>query len=164
MHGATFTGGNSGVSDGLKAVAGVGGVDFRASQTGNLSGNVSGSVGSVTGAVGSVTGAVASVTGAVGSVTGSVGSLAAQAQTDVKAQVVAALNTDTYTEPGQGAPGLTVTLAAKINYLYKAWRNRSAQTATEYRLYNDAETVVDQKAATSDDATTLIRQEVVSGP
>jgi len=40
--------------------------------TGNLTGNVSGSVGSVTGAVGSVTGAVGSVTGAVGSVTAGV--------------------------------------------------------------------------------------------
>jgi hypothetical protein len=36
--------------------------------TGNITGNLSGSVGSVTGAVGSVTGAVGSVTGAVGSV------------------------------------------------------------------------------------------------
>jgi len=43
--------------------------------TGNITGNLSGSVGSVTGAVGSVTGAVGSVTGAVGSVTGAVGSV-----------------------------------------------------------------------------------------
>ncbi len=41
--------------------------------TGNITGNLSGSVGSVSGAVGSVTGAVGSVTGAVGSVTGNVG-------------------------------------------------------------------------------------------
>lgn len=43
--------------------------------TGNINGNLSGSVGSVTGAVGSVAGAVGSVTGAVGSVTGAVGSV-----------------------------------------------------------------------------------------
>jgi hypothetical protein len=43
------------------------------SVTGNVGGNVTGSVGSVVGAVGSVTGAVGSVTGAVGSVTGNVG-------------------------------------------------------------------------------------------
>ncbi len=43
--------------------------------TGNITGNLSGSVGSVSGAVGSVTGAVGSVTGAVGSVTGAVGSV-----------------------------------------------------------------------------------------
>lgn len=40
--------------------------------TGNVTGNLSGSVGSVTGPVGSVTGAVGSVTGAVGSLSGSV--------------------------------------------------------------------------------------------
>ncbi len=45
--------------------------------TSNITGNLSGSVGSVTGAVGSVTGAVGSVTGAVGSVTGAVGSVTA---------------------------------------------------------------------------------------
>lgn len=72
MHGAVITGGTAGVSDGMKLVAGTGGVDLRANQTGNLTGNVSGSVGSVTGAVGSVTGAVGSVTGAVGSVTANV--------------------------------------------------------------------------------------------
>lgn len=53
------------------------GYSLSASQTfnviGNITGNLSGSVGSVTGAVGSVTGAVGSVTGAVGSVTGNVG-------------------------------------------------------------------------------------------
>jgi len=48
-----------------------------ASVTGNVGGNVVGSVGSVTGAVGSVTGTVGSVTGNVGgNVTGSVGSVA----------------------------------------------------------------------------------------
>jgi len=75
MHGLLSTGGNGGVSDGVKAAAGTGGVDFRANQTGSITGNLSGSVGSVTGAVGSVTGAVGSVTGAVGSVTGAVGSV-----------------------------------------------------------------------------------------
>lgn len=59
----------------LTATTGLG------NQTANITGNLSGSVGSVTGAVGSVTGnvggnvagSVASVTGAVGSVTGNVG-------------------------------------------------------------------------------------------
>lgn len=94
-HGVVITGGNGGTSDGMKLVAGTGGVDLRAAAvtaaiTGNITGNLSGSVGSVTGAVGSVTGAVGSVTGnvggnvvgtvasvvgAVGSVTGAVGSV-----------------------------------------------------------------------------------------
>lgn len=48
---------------------------LTANVIGNVTGALSGSVGSVTGAVGSVTGAVGSVTGAVGSVTGAVGSV-----------------------------------------------------------------------------------------
>jgi hypothetical protein len=47
-HGAVVTGGTAGTSDGLKAVAGSGGVDIRGAITGNITGNLSGSVGSVT--------------------------------------------------------------------------------------------------------------------
>lgn len=141
------------------------------SVTGNVGGNVAGSVGSVTGAVGSVTGAVGSVTGAVGSVTGnvggnvtgSVGSLATQAKADVNAEVVDALSTDAQAEPTQGAPAANASLAAKINYLYKAWRNKSTQTATQYSLYNDDTTTLDHKATVSDDATTFTKGEVGTG-
>jgi hypothetical protein len=227
-HGIIATGGTAGTSDGATFVAGTGGVDFRANQTGSLTGNVSGSVGSVTGAVGSVTGnvggnvvgsvgsvvgAVGSVTGAVGSVTGNVGgnvlgsvasvtagvTLAAAAiqaiwdaltaalttagsigkllvdninatvssratPAQVNTEVVDALATDTYAEPGQAAPGATVTLAAKIGYLYKAWRNRTTQTDTQYSLYADDAVTVDQKATFSDNGTTADRGEVASGP
>lgn len=69
-HGVVFTGGTAGTSDGLKAVAGTGGVDIRGNITGNVTGNLSGSAGSVTGAVGSVTGNVGgNVVGSVASVT-----------------------------------------------------------------------------------------------
>jgi hypothetical protein len=83
---------------------------------------------------------------------------------NVNAEVVDALNVDTYVEPGQGAPLATTTLAAKINYLYKAWRNKSDQDATTYQLYNDAGAVVDQKATVSDDATTATKGLVGTGP
>lgn len=125
---------------------------------GNITGNLSGSVGSVTGAVGSVTGNVG------GNVVGSVGSLGATAKSDVNAEVVDALNVDTYAEPGQEAPGATVSLAKKINYLYKFLRNKITQTSTTLSVYNDAETVVDQKATVSDDATTYTRGEIGTGP
>jgi len=81
----------------------------------------------------------------------------------VNAEVVDALNVDTYTEPGQGAPGVTVTLVQKIGYLYKAWRNKTTQTATEYKLYNDDTTTVGQKSTVSDDATTFSKNEVDTG-
>jgi len=82
----------------------------------------------------------------------------------VNAEVVDALNADTYAEPAQGAPAATATLAAKIGYLYKAFRNRITQTATTLSVYNDAEDTVDQKAAVSDDGTTYTRGEIGSGP
>lgn len=82
----------------------------------------------------------------------------------VNAQVVDALNADTYAEPGQGAPSATATLAAKIGYLYKAYRNKLTQTATTLSVYNDAEDTVDQKAAVSYDGTTYTRGKIGSGP
>jgi hypothetical protein len=124
---------------------------------GNITGNLSGSVGSVSGAVGSVTGNVG------GNVTGSVGSLATQAKADVNAEVVYALATDTYAEPGQGTPGATIALSAKIGYLYKAWRNKTTQTSSEYALYADDATTKDQEAIVSDDGTTTTRGEVSTG-
>lgn len=82
----------------------------------------------------------------------------------INAEVVDALNVDTYAEPGQATPGATVSLATKINYLYKAWRNRKTQTATETRLYNDDGTTIGQKAAVSDNGTTFESGEVTTGP
>lgn len=115
--------------------------------------------------VATVSGAVGSVTGNVGgNVTGSVGSLATQAKADVNAEVVDALGTDTYAEPGQGAPAATTTLAAKIGYLYKAFRNKITQTATEQKLFADDASTVDQKATISDDGTTYTKGEVGTGP
>jgi hypothetical protein len=81
----------------------------------------------------------------------------------VNAEVVDALNTDTYAEPGQGSPGATVALSAKIGYLYKAWRNRTTQTASEYALYADDAVTKDQEAAVADDGTTFSRAEVTTG-
>lgn len=82
----------------------------------------------------------------------------------VNAEVVDALATDTYAEPGQGAPAATTTLAAKINYLYKAWRNKSTQTSTTYNLFADDASTVDQKATVSDDSTTFTKGEIATGP
>ncbi len=75
---------------------------------------------------------------------------------------VALLET-TRAEPAQGIPGATINFMAKIDFLYKAWRNHSDQTASLYQLYNDDTTTVDHKATVSDDATTFSREEIVSG-
>lgn len=82
----------------------------------------------------------------------------------VKTQVVAALNTDTYAEPVQGAPVATTTLVDKIGHLYKAYRNKKTQTSATFSLFADDAVTVDQKAAVSDDGTTFTSGEIGSGP
>jgi hypothetical protein len=81
----------------------------------------------------------------------------------VNAEVLDVLATDTYAEPGVGVPTSTTTLAAKINYLYKAWRNKVTQTATTYTLYGDDASTAHQAATVSDDGTTFTKGEVGSG-
>jgi hypothetical protein len=76
---------------------------------------------------------------------------------------ILALLDDPRTEPGQGNPPVNPDLATKIDYLYKAWRNRKTQTSSEYALYADDGTTKDQEAAISSDGTTLVIGEVVTG-
>lgn len=82
----------------------------------------------------------------------------------VNTEVVDALANDLYGEPAQGAPGVSLSLANKINYLYKAWRNKKTQTSTTWSLFADDATTVDQKATVSDDATTATVGEIATGP
>lgn len=82
--------------------------------------------------------------------------LATQAKADVNAEVVDAVNVDTYGEPGQAIPPATTTLAEKLAYVYKAWRNKKEQDGSESRLFADNGTTVDQQAAVSDDSITTI--------
>ena len=127
--------------------------------------NMADAVGNFPGSVASVVGAVASVSGNVdGNVTGSVGSLAAQAKTDVNTEVVDALATDTYAEPGQGAPAATASISNKLGYVYKFLRNKIITSATLIEVYNDAGAVVDQKSTISDDGTDFTRGEFGTGP
>jgi len=82
---------------------------------------------------------------------------------EVNAEVVDALNADTYSEPGQGAPTATPTIRQMVHYLYKSWRNKSTQTATTYTLFADDTTTTDQAATCSDDGTTATKGEVGTG-
>jgi hypothetical protein len=116
-------------------------------------------------------GAIDAATFAAGAITATViasnaidaDALAADALAEINAEVVGALNTDTYAEPGQGSPGTTISLAQKIGYLYKAWRNRHTQTSSEYALYADDATTKDQEAVVSDNGTTFERGEISTG-
>ena len=114
----------------------------------SVSGNVDGSVGSVTGAVGSVAGNVD------GNVTGSIGSLAAQAKTDVLAEINTALNT-TVAELAQGVPAKNPTIRTGMMLMYMALRNKLdvATVATDtLEVHNDAGTRIAQKLLTDDGA------------
>jgi hypothetical protein len=81
----------------------------------------------------------------------------------VNAEVLDVLTVDTFAQPGQESPAATATLKNMLAYLYKAWRNRHTQTATEYALFADDGTTKDQEAAVSDDGTTFVRDEVSTG-
>lgn len=126
--------------------------------TGDITGNLSGSVGSVTGAVGSVTGAVGSVTGAVGSVTGnvggnvtgSVGSLATQAKADVNTEVVDALATDVIAD-SVPADGSRPTIAQALYMLTQFMTERSVTSTTMTVKKPDGSTTL--MTFTLDDAT-----------
>lgn len=83
---------------------------------------------------------------------------------EVNAEVVDALATDTYAEPGQGTPAATASLSAKINYLYKAWRNKKDTDGSVTNYYNDAGDTVDHKASVGESAGTTTVGEVATGP
>lgn len=86
--------------------------------------------------------------------------------TDAYAQLLAtlAMLDDPRAEPAQGAPAVNPDAMTKLDFLYKAWRNRVTQTDTQYSLYNDDAVTVDHKATTSDDSTTFDKGEIATGP
>lgn len=127
--------------------------------TGNITGNLSGSVGSVTGAVGSVTGAVGSVTGNVGgNLTGSIGSLSSTAKSEVNAEMVDALATDTYGEL-TSCPTATAPITTMIRYIFMVSRNKITQTATVQTIERDDGSTDLCTNSVSDDGTTFTRGE-----
>ena len=79
-------------------------------------------------------------------------------------QVVDVLKTDLVTLPIQGAPPLAPTMEGILGWLYKAFRNKKEQTVTEWRLYDDAGSVVDSKATVSDVASVATKEEIATGP
>jgi hypothetical protein len=111
-----------------------------------------------------VNGLAANVLTAASTAADYVTELQAGLATATSTAAILAMLDDPRGEPGQGTPAVNADMATKVDWLYKAWRNLSTQTATEYNLYNDAGNVVDQKSAASDDGTTFTRAEIVTGP
>ena len=83
---------------------------------------------------------------------------------NINVEVDTALRTTTDGEPAQGTPGASISIEEKISWLYKAWRNKTTSTATQYNLYDDDTTTIGTKATLADDATTASRTEMVTGP
>ena len=76
----------------------------------------------------------------------------------VNAEVVDALATDTYAEPGS-VPAATASLAAKVNWLFMLARNKRLTTASADKVRNDADSGDVATATLSDDGTTFTRGE-----
>jgi len=89
---------------------------------------------------------------------------------DLDARLPAAGTLSTFDEtaaiaqPGQESPAASQSAEGIWAYLYKAWRNKSTQTSTAYKLYADDGTTVDQTGTDSDDTTTYTKGEIGTGP
>jgi hypothetical protein len=90
--------------------------------------------------------------------------LGTQAKADVNAEMVDCLNVDTYAEPGQGTPPATTTIQNRIAHLYKRMRNKKTQSSTEFNLFGDDGTTVDQKATVGESGGVVTFGELVTGP
>lgn len=121
------------------ALDGTGGVTITAGLTGNVTGNLSGSVGSVTGAVGSVT-TVNDKTGYRLSATG-----------------VDDILDDPITEPSGVFAWGSATLRNIIAYIGAKASNRQTETATTYTLRNRANSADIATSTNSDDGTTTVK-------
>lgn len=76
--------------------------------------------------------------------------------TQVKTQVVDALNTDTYAEPS-AVPAATATLAAKIGWIAALARNKMTQTATTQSLRNAGDSANIGTSSDTDDGSVYTR-------
>jgi len=74
------------------------------------------------------------------------------------------LNNEARGEPAQGAPGVSIGPLTKLDYLYKAWRNRKTNDGTETKFFADDGTTVDHKQTTAESSGTVSKGEIVSGP
>ena len=81
----------------------------------------------------------------------------------IGAEVDEALGTDPISEMAQGLPPITPTIKQALMYLYMALRDETNTTATLITVKNDAGTVI-CKATLSDNGTTFVKGEMVSGP
>jgi hypothetical protein len=84
---------------------------------------------------------------------------------EVNAEMVDVMTIDTHSLPGQGVLPLTPTYEEIFTYVHKNNRNRHTQTASQYSVYADDDTTVDQKATVSNiGGVTTVKGKIESGP
>ncbi len=81
----------------------------------------------------------------------------------INTEMLDVLVTDTFAEPGQGAPPATTSIKDKIGYEYKFMRNKIISGSAEIAIYNDDGTTKGQKSTISDDGNNFTRGEFGSG-
>lgn len=82
----------------------------------------------------------------------------------VNAQVLDVIYTDIFAEMSQGAPPASPTVVEMLNYIYRAYRNKTEVTSGSTVVYDDAGSTVLFKTVLSDDGTTFSKGEYITGP
>ncbi len=85
------------------------------------------------------------------------------ALSEINAEIVDVVRTDTSAEPSQGAPPATPTLEEMITYLYFKMRNKTETTSAEDAMYDNAGTTKVMKATLADNGTTFTKEEYGTG-
>lgn len=91
------------------------------------------------------------------------GGMSTSMKAEVNTELDDVMSVDTHAEIGTETPAATQSMKKMMQYLYKAWRNKSTETATTYSLFNDDTTTVGQQATVSDDSTTFTVTEKTTG-
>ena len=97
-------------------------------------------------------------------VPGLIGALNNLSEANVNAQMVDVYTVDTHALPGQVVMPATPTQEEMDIFKYKNLRNRHTQDASQWSLYADDGTTVDQKATVSNDGAITIKDEIEAGP
>ncbi len=133
--------------------------------TGNITGNLSGSVGSVTGDVGgSVNTVLSGVTLQPDSITAAIIATdaigASELASTAVAEIVSGITGAPLAAPTAGAPSTTPTLEQAISDIFTSWRNKSVTEASGVTTYADDGTTPIWKFTHSDDGTAYTKGEV----
>ncbi len=128
----------------------------------DITGNLSGSVGSVIGHT-PQTGDNFTLIGNAGVGLTYLASSANLATLDAIADSILAILDDPRSEPGQGAPAVNADMATKVDYLYKFMRNKVETGSTSIKVWDDAGSTLDHVSTISAAGSTFTRGEFISG-